>query len=308
MRRMTITTLCLIAVPALLHAACDPAVAPTMFPEKLSVEAAARPDLAIPPVDRATTARCADLDGDGTTESLVTAYSNGISGVVRVVRVTGDEPVVVAEADTAAFFEPELDIIDLDSDRRMEIVVAAKYQADAKEYSVFRYAQNHLTEITPVAPPRAVDPGLGTVEFLDLDGDGRLEYVAEYRCTAAPCERDVFALAPDGNYAFRESPLYLAVFERSSRKPKAQRERFSVSLPDGAYDLVIASPAKQNLSAASAVIRLNGAVMARPDDFKNSGTMLRLSSVPITPENVLEVEMRGAPGSRIVITVVRHVR
>jgi RHS repeat-associated protein len=93
-------------------------------------------------------------------------------------------------------------------------------------------------------------------------------------------------------------------FERRSGAPAVEQVRFV--LPAGAsapYRLHVQNGGEGGgARASSAVVRLNGAQVLGPSDLSQDvGALLR--EVQLAPENVLEVELRSAPGSRVTLHV-----
>ena len=242
---------------------------------------------------------CADFDGSGVRGTLVAAYSNGEAAVVRVLATSGTDWQVIAEADAVAGREPEVTALDLDGDHRDEIIVAAMHTSQVKEYTIFRFEKGHLTDITPVPPARTVDPDLGISEFLDMDGDGRLEMVSTYRCEG--CPSDVFALRQNGTFAFIGSPVYIRRYARVAGEPKTINDSFDVANPQGSYEMLIG--VQGDVPVASAIVQLNGVRVVSPADLHKGVTLLRVNNIPILPQNAISVELRGDPKSAIVLTI-----
>lgn len=281
------------------------AVAPEFYPTTLVTEAQQNPERSDTPADLRTAAECADLDGDGTSESIVAHYSNAVSGRVVVIQKSDESWHVVAEAEVPAQAEPMVKILDLDDDAKPEIVAITRWRAGVEEYTIFRWNGNELRDITPpTAADTSRDEDLGTATFLDLDADGHLECVVFHNCVTPPCPKDVFALNASGHYTYQRSPVYLRFFERTEGKPRVEESEFDVRDPHGAYDLLIAPDGKgKALAVSSATIKLNGTVIARPDDFSKAVSVLRIENVPVLPQNELQIELRGEPGSKLTVMI-----
>jgi hypothetical protein len=291
MIRASVVAVLALALPAFAETCDREAVVRQNFPSALKPGPS--------PSEHAFDWTCADLDGHGSADTLVAAYSDGNAGVVRILRRSGDAWLVIAEEETVAALKPEVSTLDIDADHRLEVVVAGQYRPDAKEYSVFRWDGTKLVDITPLTPSREVERELGTSEFIDVDGDGRLEFVMTYRCHE--CPPDLFKLRSDGTFGSAQSPLYLRIVTRGKGAPNTIEDSFTVADPAGAFEMQLG--VQGQVPPTSGVIRLNGTVVATPDDFRKGSRSLRIRNVPILHENTLSVELRGEPGSALAITI-----
>ena len=100
-------------------------------------------------------------------------------------------------------------------------------------------------------------------------------------------------------------PLFEPVdFVRSAGKPVNVVRDFPTATPGNDYALHIANGGsrQQFLRVASAVVKLNGTVIAGPSDF-NPNVRTIDKPVKLTAQNRLEVELHGGPGSGFTLTV-----
>lgn len=99
-----------------------------------------------------------------------------------------------------------------------------------------------------------------------------LSYFCEFDCTFGPGE----------------------AFEVTRSRGKPRWEDLSWESCGGPGTLMVASE-----GATSALVYLNGALVATPDDFNPDVEMLEIPVVLTEGENVLTVQLRGAPGSSL---------
>ena len=103
-------------------------------------------------------------------------------------------------------------------------------------------------------------------------------------------------------------------FERGKGEPLPVIEFFSVENPKGKYDFhlenggFVQKPGAmfgirdQVDAVSSAIVKFNGVVVFGPDDF-NQEVLNILKEVTLLPNNILEVEVRGKPGSYITLDI-----
>ncbi len=98
--------------------------------------------------------------------------------------------------------------------------------------------------------------------------------------------------------------VFGAIFERGKGKPQTETVEFSVlSMVHGPFTLeVLNGNTDASDRVSSATIWLNDTQVARPSDFNQKVSSFQ-REVQLPTENVIEVELRGAPGSFIAITV-----
>jgi hypothetical protein len=263
------------------------------------------------PVSRTVCALRADLDATGRPDYLVAAYSNGLTGMVRVISRTG-VPSVVAQNERAPKMGSEmpfLSLIDVDRDGRPEIFVAYHTRQNVDGW-LLRWRDRRLQHIGPLVTSAGMAEKLTQLHvpsLEDLDGDGVLELFQNTSTVDDPGRLPavrVFKLTPTG---FAESGLYAwcGTYTRVAGAPTAFRDEFRRPA-EGDYVLQVASgdrTGKAKVSAATIV--LNGKEVVGPADFKRSE---RVFTVPVTllDTNDLRVELQSAPGSELTLTVFKR--
>jgi hypothetical protein len=91
-------------------------------------------------------------------------------------------------------------------------------------------------------------------------------------------------------------------FKREEGKPKKEQRNFEVSDPSGLCKIVIKSGKHKKHHVTSAKIWINGTLVAEPSDFKKHKSVIILIN-QLENNNVLEVELRSKPGSRITVII-----
>jgi hypothetical protein len=249
-----------------------------------------------------TTAR-ADLDKTGREDYLAAAYSNGTVAAFRLIKGTSpDTAVLVADANDPLLGgdgRPVIELVDIDNDGVPEMALEF-----ARESWIFRYSDGALT---PFAPTRMSKFGptsnLGAIAFADLDGDGKLEILEIMRDVTAPYI--VFSLDASGKFVkMTNPPLFADRFERADGTPVAELRNFRAVA--GSYVLRIVNGDQSRRSVVtSAEVKLNGATIFSPGDFKNAQRTL---SAPITlaEANSLTVELRSDTQSTLSISIAKQ--
>lgn len=98
-------------------------------------------------------------------------------------------------------------------------------------------------------------------------------------------------------------PIIFGTFFRHTSAPTLESARFRVDLTEISYLLKIVNyDSRGRNKVSSAEIQLNGVVVVGPERFNQQ---VREISVPVKLDksNVLGVELRGAPGGQITLTV-----
>ena len=238
--------------------------------------------------------------------SLVIAYSNGVSGVVRLVHTDGNSASLVSERTGIDGAAPAITALDLTNDQVPEVL--ASYRTGRRgERTTYIYGWTS-TALTPLlTDDNGHDAGVVNASFLDVDGDGTLEIV-EPRSSAGD---DAVSGQPDNTFDvykyanghFTTSPgtlSYAGVFQRATGAPKAREEQFTATA--GSYMFRIINGDANGNRVDSAEVRLNGAVIFGPSQFKNG---IKVLSAPVTlaSTNTISVEVRSAPKSILTVTI-----
>ncbi len=242
----------------------------------------------------------ADLEGTGSDDVIVAAYTNGFSGAVRVLRKQGGGASLVDEPDLPLLggVFPYVELLDLDGDGTPEIIVSLSSARGPGADWVFKWSGRGLRLIGPstVDDDGDVSTVLGEADFVDINGDGLLEIINPPE--EDPDEPfDVFDL--DGN---RLKPLsFVGTYVRSAGKPTESAEIFPASRGD--YLLkIINGDTKGDHRVSSAVVRLNGKVVVGPNEFSQNVPEISVR-VSLQGSNTLGVELRSAPDSQITLSV-----
>lgn len=302
MRSLALLSLmCLaLAVPAL--AQSDDAIALQFYPEELRADELKFSDVNLPPIYKFVRA---DLTGAGS-KLLVVAYSNGRKGALRIIDVSG-APTILGENLTLTGTDPFVELFDLDRDRRMEIIVSFQ-QMRTDVTSLFKWTSTGLdlwgpTRIDPYGVERSILP---TIEYTDLDGDGFLELIEvgdpEMGLPSGAVHRLV-----GGEYVPAKPAAFHADYVRASGQPERVRSTFAAPPGSGSWVLRVINGDHTGAKAVTAgEIRLNGTLVVASDKLKQK---VRTITVPVTlraTDNVLEVELRGSPGTGLTVAVVQE--
>ena len=95
-------------------------------------------------------------------------------------------------------------------------------------------------------------------------------------------------------------------YTRNTEKPASQTVVFSVLDPSTSYTLHVyngGEDSQSNSRVSSAIIKLNGEDVLTPDDFKLNNSHIQ-KPIHLTTNNTLAVELRGKPGSNLMIKII----
>lgn len=92
------------------------------------------------------------------------------------------------------------------------------------------------------------------------------------------------------------------MFLRSKDAPRAQSVPFSVKNPNTQYTLYVVNGVSPHRPVESAIIRLNGVVVLRENDFDEHRHAIA-KSVAVQNSNILSVELRSDPGGAISVEI-----
>jgi len=274
------------------------------FPQRLIDESEERVQRGGPRPFKASTFRLADLDGVGTQNYIVAAYTNGFSAAIRVLLLQDGSATFVTEPNLRllAGIRPALQLVDIENDGRPEVVAFFSQMSASTADWVFKWTGTELSLIGPASIDEHGDAYTALVNagFRDVDGDGILEII-----TPPQDEIDTYKLYNfDGQkYNLTKSLNFFQSFFRRTRAPIVRKRTFNVQDAGDDFILTIINGTPDGKDrVSSAVIRLNGAVVAGPRDFSQKvGKIVR--EVSVLPTNLLEVELRGKPEGRVIITV-----
>jgi hypothetical protein len=247
----------------------------------------------------------ADLDNDGSS-FLVAAYSNGFSGVVRVLERIDGTARVVDEPDLPLMggIFPSVDVPDVEGDGRPEIAVSYSQAGGSTADWVFRWDGTRLRLIGPVTRDERslVDTRLSNSSFEDIDGDGIQEIVEPTAAdSGAPAWR-VYRLE-GSQYVDSTSLHFLDSFYINPTTPQAATRGFVVANPGPGFQLTVINGDRDGTNRVTAgTIRLNGHMVVSPAEIgADVRTVVR--RVTVLGENRVEVSLVGDVGSWVLVTI-----
>lgn len=312
--RLTLVLLLLLSATIATAQSSDQSIVDANYPAELIADFAkfATPQMTL---DQSGNFVAGDLDGTGQTNYLVAGYTNGRKGAVRVIRKSGNNATVVAAPDFPGmgghFIAVEL--IDLDADRRPEVIVQCSGMRAATHW-IFKWSAGQLNVFGPSETVNGViAPTTVNADYVDLDGDGVLEVVGyptlsprrEDGTLESPGPVEVFSVK-NGTFTKSESPvLWYGEFARGKGEPVTEKQTFPARLSPGRYELRVNSgdPQARNVVTAGEV-HFNGQLVLGNNDFKNKKREL---AVVVTPGdvNTVEVRLTSAPGTSLRVQVVK---
>jgi len=275
------------------------------YPQVLSDEAQANFQHVDPAPFRARAFALADLDGIGTANYIVAAYTNGISGAIRVLRLQGSTATLVFEPSRLLLvgIYPAVELVDIEKDGRPEVAVHFSGGRGTLTDWVFKWTGTELRLIGPftVDEHGNVSTDLFESSFFDVDGDGILEIVQSP--PGGPTETTEVYKFDGQKFTLTTSQVYFETFYRRTAAPVTETRTFQVQNPGAGFVLTIINGKPDGSNrVSSAVIKLNGVEVAGPKDFSQQvGKIVR--QVTVAAQNVLEVELRGSSGGQILVTV-----
>jgi hypothetical protein len=255
------------------------------------------------PVTRLVTPVRVDLDGTGTDDYLAVAYSNGLSGSLRLIKGSSASAILVAESSDPTMGgrgKPVLDLVDINNDGVPELVVHF-----ARATWIYRYKNGSLSLFGPTRQvPTGTTSNLGDVAFADLDGDGVLE-ILESAPPGSASPYIVYKSDASGNFVRSTTQVVIADrFVRAEGQPIVEERVFAATLGDGYILKVVNGDQTKKSVVTAGEIRLNGVTVFGNNDFKKASRTLS-ASVTLQARNVLTVEVRGDPQSVLSLSISR---
>jgi|GEM_PF-2806846 len=239
----------------------------------------------------------ADLDGTGKADTIVAAYSNGIRGTVRLIRAGA----VIAETKYPLMFgiSPSVRLVDLDGDGKPEIIAAFATMGGGSLTWPLKWKDGALTMVGPstALPDGNIYTNLGTVEPLDLDGDGRVELLTRTH-EKSGVAMHVYKIGIDGKFALQPSKLvYAASMTRKAGLPDVGSTAFK-SAPGAPLTIRVAN------GDMSGTLYLNGRELQFPRDFQKTADGFTVAvNGSDNGMNTLEMKTDGQEGTRMTVTV-----
>ncbi len=257
----------------------------------------------------------ADLDGVRKRNYIVAAYSNGFSGAILVLKQQNNTAVPVHEPNLRLLsgIFPGIQLIDINGDVKPEVAVSFSSARGPAFSWIFSWSGSELTLIGPSSTDEHGDVHTSIVDpdFVDIDGDGILDIVqgpadgpipSGLEDSIPPESYRIYSF--DGQkFRLSRSPSYFGTFFRQTGAPALKSARFRADLTEVPYLLkIVNGDGKGKDKVSSAEVQLNGVLVAGPERF-NQQVREIVVPVKLDKSNVLSVELRGAPGGQITVTV-----
>lgn len=246
-----------------------------------------------------------------------------VSGAVAVLVKQGASAVELAAPRFPMMrgITPQVRVLDLDADRRPEVIVSFSSAQGASADWVLRWDG---TTLKPMGPDYVDEEGyadtlLGEALFIDLDGDGVLEIVnsPDDPDPDAPAgtEYEVYALA-NGKYSQSKTLTFFDTFARPPKPPmETKGKEDQLSQPEVVTrDFVVADATVHYVMTivngddtgdhrvTSAEITLNGIAVAGPETL---GGSRRIVAIPVTAalSNTIRAVLRGPRDTWLTIAI-----
>lgn len=235
----------------------------------------------------------ADLNNDGASHFIIAAYSNGFSGIVRLLKKEGGVSLLIDEPDipTMGGDFPGVELIDLNNDLVPEIIVSFASGSGPTENWVFKWYDNKLNLISPTREGTfgVIHTVLSDAAFVDLDGDGIKEIINPLG--SGPVSPDeIMPIGGIGKIAiFKfDGTRYLLVEETNFKivlidiKPGSDPNCFNnndrgvipvVILSNVDFDATTIDPTTVSLDGQAVRIVGNGKIQASQEDANRDGRM-----------------------------------
>jgi hypothetical protein len=253
-----------------------------------------------------------DRDVAGAARTIVAGYSNGFTGMMRVLQAGPGGFAVVAEPAGYDFagHRCRMELLDLDGIPGNEIHLSFSTMGNSTDW-VFRWDGQQLLNLTPVtvATDGLLETRLLRADFVDLDNDGAKEIyvISQYPIRELPPLPDVVYRLSGDQYTMLHPVVAYGTFERGSGSPDT--DTVPVILPRGARGPFLLHVVNGNGGAArvenaveSGRVWLNGQEIIRPNDFGSNVAFID-REVPLQVDNELKVRLAGSPGSRMSVLI-----
>ena len=250
----------------------------------------------------------ADLDSTGTADFLVAAYTNGFSGIVRVLRKQNGSATIAAEPVLPLMggIYPSVSLVDLDNDLRPEVVVNLTSATGSSADWIFKWTGSGLNLFGPsqVQSDGNISTLLGDAALVDLDGDGVPEILNPPERTFDSDPTIVYHLS-GGSYLLNSTRVYfLQTYIRRTGTPVTDTDTFTVPDTTVSYVMIITNGDSSGSNRASSVtVTLNGNSVGGTNQFNQQVLTLRIPITITSLDNVLSVRFAGVPQSQISIAI-----
>ena len=275
------------------------------FPQRLIDASEARFQRGGPAPFRARAFELADLDGTGTANYIVAAYTNGFSAAVRVLQLQNNGATLVFEPNLRLLdgIFPAVELVDIENDGRPEVATHFSSARGTATDWVFRWTGTELTLIGPTSVDERgeVFTDLFESSFFDVDGDGTLEIVQSP--PDGPVEITQVYSFDGQKFSLTNSLVFFETFFRFTKAPVVDTSKFEVQNPGAGFVLTVINGNREGSNrVSSGTIKLNGVVVMEPNDL-NQQVRKVVRQVTVLAENVLEAELAGRPSGQVLITV-----
>lgn len=256
----------------------------------------------------------ADLDGTGASNFIAAAYSNGVLGAVRVIRLQSGTATLADEPQLPLMNggSPAMRLIDLDGDNRPEVVASFSSVKGYMTDWVLKWNGTRLQFLGPSTVRQDGDEESLLVEsdFWDVDGDGKMEIVVGPLRSplpegdrVPPDEVVVYKLDATGRYVSFKTLVFFAVFERTTGSPITSTRTIFAARTDIQYVLTVKNgDAKGEHRTSSATIRINGIVVLPPDAL-NQQIAEFTNTISLQQTNTLVAEVAAKPTGMIMVMI-----
>jgi len=254
---------------------------------------------------RARAFALADLDGIGTANCIIAAYTNGFSAAIRVLKLQNSTATLAFEPNLPLLdgTYPAVELVDIENDGRPEVAVHFSSPRATLTDWVFKWTGTELRLIGPFSVDEHGDVFTRLFEssFFDVDGDGILEIVQSP--PGGPTEITEVYKFDGQKFTLTTSQVYFETFYRRTTAPVTETRTFQVQTPGSGFILTIINGNREGDNrVSSGRIKLNGVVVLTPNDL-NQQVRTVVRQVAVLADNVLEVELAGKPTGQVLITV-----
>jgi len=251
----------------------------------------------------------ADLNGTGTADFIVAAYSNGFSGAVLVLERQGTSAVQVAAPSFPLMggIYPNVTMLDVDNDGRPEAIVSFSSARGAGADWVLKWNGKTLQSIGPTTLVAGANLATSLSEslFIDLNGDRTLEIISAPRSGSRSDGQTLTVFNLDNGVYHDSNASFniFATFLRDTMSPTPAVRNFSVANPNREFVMTIVNGDGRSHGAVSnAIVKLNGVIVAGPSVFNQQVQTIRIP-VTVATSNTLSVQLGSAPGSLLAIGI-----
>ena len=262
---------------------------------------------------RSSTFIRADLDQEGFARYVIAAYTNGLSGAVRVIRKENPS-VIVAESSVPLMFGiySSIRLVNFRGSGSPAIVVS--FTSATGNCADWIYERDKNT-LKLVGPAETLEDGnqttvLGDAVFVDLRGDGKLEIVNPPDPLGAAADVSalsrfkIFELSGDSYVSTGRFFNFFETFVQQQDESEGDTRSFTLENSDRKYVLTVAKRSESSGThrIASAEIWINGRLIV---SSKNLPIVVQALTIPIelSSSNTISVKLNGPPGAELSVGI-----